>query len=346
MLPKVFGVHPSGRRQERIEKSPQYRDGIFHNATATEVMQKKGGSFGVAKKLLFPDGSIETIPFHDIHAVKVDLHTLPDDRPTVVWFGHSSYLIRYRGKNILVDPVFSGNASPVSMFVKAFAGTNTYSAADMPKIDILIITHDHYDHLDYQTVLELKPKTGHIYTALGVGAHLESWGFPESQISEFDWWESAAISENIKLTATPARHFSGRGLTRAKTLWASFVLELDHYKIYIGGDSGYDTHFKDIGEKFGPFDLAFMECGQYNEDWPLIHSFPEQTAQAAKDLGAKVMMPVHWSKFQLSLHPWTEPVERVSVAAAKLGVPLVTPRIGEVFTLGDVLPTTRWWTKP
>lgn len=340
---KVLGKRPTGKHLVRVEQSANYKNGFFQNLANTPPLREGASTFTITKDFFLKKKAADIKPPQAIPSVKTDLHSLPDLTPTIVWFGHSSYLIKHQGKNILVDPVFSGFASPISLFVKAFEGADAYGVEDMPFIDMLIITHDHYDHLDYDTVLGLKDKIGHIYTTLGVGAHLDLWGFDLQKISEFDWWQSKQVSETIKLTATPARHFSGRDLERSKTLWASFVLEWGPYKLFIGGDSGYDEQFKVIGEKFGAFDIAFLECGQYNKDWPLIHMFPEQTAQAAKDLNTKVLFPVHWGKFILSDHAWNGSIKRVQIAAQILEVKLTTPQIGEAISLPQYLPNNKWW---
>ncbi|MEQ1723512.1 MAG: MBL fold metallo-hydrolase [Pseudobdellovibrio sp.] len=268
---------------------------------------------------------------------------MDDHTPALVWFGHSSYLIKYQQKNILVDPVFSGHASPISTAVKSFKGSDVYSVEDMPEINVLLLTHDHYDHIDFKSVSLLKNKTKKVICPLGCGEHLEYWGFDPNLITELDWWQDKVVGTSLKITATPARHFSGRGLIRNKTLWASYVLELGTYRIFVGGDSGYDDQFKKIGERFKSFDLALVECGQYGKNWPYIHMFPEQTAQVARDLNAKVLMPVHWGKFILSLHPWTEPIERVLIKGAELGQDIITPLIGEVVRVGENRPNSKWW---
>ncbi|WP_288423785.1 MBL fold metallo-hydrolase [uncultured Spirosoma sp.] len=339
-----FGSNPSGDRLARIKRSPQYRAGSFQNIEPTDVMRKDASMLDMARD--FFDKPADNVPPRPLPTVRTDLNALPDSTPTVVWFGHSSYLIKSNGTTILVDPVFSGYTAPVSFFSKAFPGTNVYSADDMPPIDILILTHDHYDHLDAVTLPKLLPKVKKVYTGLGVGAHLERWGYTPEQIEELDWWESNTISDSIRLTATPARHFSGRGLTRGNTLWSSFVLDLNGYRLFIGGDSGYDRQFKIIGEKFGPFDLAMLECGQYGKDWPNIHMFPEQTAQAAHDLNTKLLLPVHWGKFALSIHAWDEPINRLEAQITKTPLPLVTPQIGEPFSLGGTYPRRAWWRQP
>lgn len=336
-----FGKNPAGDRLARIEKSPHYRDGSFQNIEPTEVMPKNASTIDMTREFL--NRPADNVPQRALPTVRTDLNALPDSTPTIVWFGHSSYLIKSNGTTILVDPVFSGYTAPVSFFSKAFPGTNVYSADDMPSIDMLILTHDHYDHLDAETLPKLRSKVKKVYTGLGVGAHLERWGYTPEQIVEFDWWDSHTVGDSISLTSTPARHFSGRGLTRGKTLWTSFVLTLNGYRLFLGGDSGYDSRFKVIGEKFGPFDLAILECGQYGKNWPNIHMFPEQTAQAAHELKAKLLLPVHWGKFALSVHSWNEPIHRLEAQLAKTPLPVVTPQIGEPFSLGGPYPRRPWW---
>jgi L-ascorbate metabolism protein UlaG (beta-lactamase superfamily) len=227
--------------------------------------------------------------------------------------------------------------------VKAFPGANEFKAEDMPAIDYLILTHDHYDHLDFKTIRKLKNKTGKIFCSLGISAHLKYWGIGEEKIKELDWWESTQVDDNIRLTAAPARHFSGRGIKRGQSFWSSFIIKTPNNNIYLGGDSGYDTHFKEIGNKFGPFNLAILESGQYNDMWPLIHMMPEETVQAAVDLKASVLMPVHWGKFRLGMHPWNEPVKRVVKKAEELNVRVITPRIGEPVILTGEYQIDKWW---
>ncbi len=340
---KTFGANPEGKRQARIEQSKHFTNGSFENESPTEVMLKDASFVGIL--IDFFSKPKNTEPDAILPSIRTDLISLKDSVPNIVWFGHSSYLIKYKGKNILVDPVLSGSASPVSFFGKSFPGSDAYSVKDFPNIDVLIITHDHYDHLDYETVVALKDKIKKVYTPLGVGAHLEHWGFQPDQIVELDWWDETQVSEEIKLTTTPARHFSGRSFSRGKTLWASFVLQLDHYNIFVGGDSGYDTHFKTIGDKYGPFDMAILEAGQYGTNWPYIHMVPEETVQATKDLNAKVLLPVHWAKFSLALHAWDEPINRVLTHAQKEQVQTTTPLIGEAVQLGQPYPHSRWWRK-
>ncbi len=322
-------------------KSPNYRDGAFHNLSPTEMLSKDASIFKVIAGFFSKPNN--TAPDRPLPFVKTDLQTLPAGPPVLIWFGHSSYLIHYNGLNILTDPVFSGHASPIPGMIKAFAGTNNYSAADMPDIDILLITHNHYDHLDKATLRQLAPRVKAVYTALGVGRDLVRAGIPAAIITEMDWWDTTLATPDLALTAAPARHFSGRGLRRNHSLWTSFILQWPGYCIYAGGDSGYDAHFKTIGEKFGPFDLAILETGQYNENWPQIHMFPEEAVQAAVDLGARVLLPVHWGKFALARHPWKEPVERTLRRAGELRVRVTTPRIGDPVIPDTTYPDTHWW---
>ncbi len=338
---KIFGKNPAGKRLERILRAENYRNGAFHNIQHTDVMLKGVSMLKVMKD--FINKPKHTVPAKSIPSIKNDLRLLNGDQAQLVWFGHSSYLIRSGGFTILVDPVFSGNASPFSFFAKAFEGSNIYSVDDMPEIDLLLLTHDHYDHLDYATVIKLDKKVKKILTSLGVAQHLEYWNIHPEKITELNWWEDYRISDTVKLTATPARHFSGRGTKRGKTLWSSFVLELNGTKIFAGGDSGYDESFRLIGEKFGPFDLAILENGQYNENWPHIHMMPEEVVLAARDLNASSLLPVHWGKFSLSLHPWNEPAKRVFKAATASGLHIIMPRIGEVVTLPDNNHWPEWW---
>lgn len=265
-------------------------------------------------------------------------------RPVLTWFGHSSYLIQTSGLNILVDPVFSSRVSFTSYLgPRAYAFSTDISLQDLPPVDIVILTHDHYDHLDYRTIRQLRNSVKAFYVPLGVGAHLAYWGVPENRITELDWWDSADLPRDLKLTAAPARHFSGRSFTRNKTLWASYVLETGDSRLYLGGDSGYDAHFAEIGEKYGPFDLTILENGQYNPQWPFIHMMPEETVQACIDLKGKALLPVHWGRFSLALHAWDDPVIRLVKKAKDLNVKVATPRIGEPVKIGGDYPSVAWW---
>jgi len=341
MLQKVFGKKPAGDRLAKIQQSPHYKNGSFQNISPTPVMAEDSSFWKTLKS--YVNKPKDTRPPIALPFVKTDLHHLTNDAPVIVWFGHSSYLLRINGLTILVDPVFSNHAAPFSFMVNAYPGADSYAAADMPEIDLLVQTHDHYDHLDYESVGLLKHKIKKIVTTLGTGAHFEYWGFDPSIITELDWWQTSNAAPGLQLTAVPGRHFSGRGISRGKTLWAGFVLKTAVHTLYLGGDSGYDSHFSEIGRKYGPFDLAILECGQYNGHWPHIHMMPEETAQAAVDLDAKRLLPVHWAKFTLSLHSWNEPILRVVKKAAELQLPITTPKIGEPVVIGKTYPEAVWW---
>ncbi|WCM41722.1 MBL fold metallo-hydrolase [Flavobacterium sp. CBA20B-1] len=340
----LFGKQPSGERLKRIQQSKNYTNGQFQNLSNTPALSEDATYFGMIKELLF--SKIEhTKPTDSIPCVNTNLleNTINDD--FMVWFGHSSYYMKIDGQSLLIDPVLSKNASPLYGTNTAFAGADMFTCEALPKIDVLILTHDHYDHLDYSSFKNIKDKVSKIICPLGVGAHLEYWGFPKENITELDWYEDASLTDSIKITATPARHFSGRSFKRNTTLWASYVLQTKNLNIYLGGDSGYDTHFKEIGTKYGPFDLAILENGQYDRKWKYIHMMPEEVVQASNDLQAKRFFPVHSSKFKLANHPWKEPLERVSIASAKqTASQLITPKIGEVIYLNQQDQVfEKWW---
>lgn len=340
MLLKVFGKNPSGDELKKVQASSNYQDNGFKNLMPTKLMENVS-MFSIMWK--FINKPKNTVPPKPLPSIRTDLKALPDEAPVIVWFGHSSYLIKINGKHILIDPVLSGHASPFSFSGKSFPGTDMYAPEDFPVIDILIISHDHYDHLDYKTVKKLDAKTKLICTSLGVASHLNFWGIDDKKITEFDWWDTHELLNDIQLTAVPARHFSGRSFVRNKTLWSSFVLTAKQYSLFIGADSGYGDHFKLINEKFGQFDIAILECGQYNMAWHDIHLLPEETVQACIDLNAKVLMPVHWGKFSISLHPWDEPIKRLLIKADELKVKITTPMIGEPVIVGSFYPVKKWW---
>lgn len=328
--------------RERILQSRNFKNGTFHNLAPTPMKSEDVSYFDMLKQAFRRPSTVR--PSRPLPSVKTPLKTVAGFKPVITWFGHSSYLIQINGLNILVDPVFSGYASPMPFTVKAFPGSNDYTIADMPPIDVLIVTHNHYDHLDKKTIAALLPSTKAVYTALGVGKDLMACGsHAEGKITEMDWWDTIHLSDELSLTATPARHFSGRGLKRGGSLWNSFVFHLYGYTLFLGGDSGYGDHFREIGKIYGPFDLAMLECGQYDDAWPYIHMAPEEVVQAAMDLDAKVLMPVHWAKFALANHPWNEPPARVTAAAAAKGLAVTTPMIGEQVIVGESYPHLHWW---
>ncbi|MFP9116809.1 MBL fold metallo-hydrolase [Flavobacterium sp. RNTU_13] len=335
-----FGARPSGSRLQRIQNSPNYKNGAFQNLSDTPQLAEDTKMTEVLYKFFFGKSKLN-VPVSVIPTQKNDLKNLSKQENIVVWFGHSSYFIQADGKTLLADPVFSGNASPIGN-VPAYKGSDAYSAEDMPDIDFLFLSHDHWDHLDYKTVKQLLPKVKRVITGLGTGAHLECWGYSPEIITELDWHESATFNDFIFI-AQPARHFSGRGFKRNGTLFISAVWQTPSFRLYLGGDSGYDTHFERIGKEHGPFDLAILECGQYNHAWKYIHMMPEETATAARLLGAKTLLPVHWAKFSLALHDWDDSIKRVTTAAQNQQQPIVTPMIGEKIYLDKLNHTQHWW---
>lgn len=338
-----FGKAPVGERLELMKQSANYRDGKFQNVHFTPMLTEGYSMTQATYEFLFKKFP-RLKPTDTIPSVKTDLLKLPDDSNVLVWFGHSSYFIQLNGKRFLIDPVFSGNASPIPNSNKSFAGTDIYTAADMPDIDYLLITHDHYDHLDYETIMDLKSKVKTVICGLGVGSHFEHWGFDMRIVIEKDWNESIETTDSIAIHTATARHFSGRGFTRNNTLWLSFILQTPDMKIYLGGDSGYDTHFAEIGEKFGGFDLVILDNGQYNVAWQAIHMLPEEVLKATHDLKAKRLLPVHSSKFKLAQHPWDEPLIKITELNKTMNIPLVTPMIGELVNLNNEKQVfTQWW---
>ncbi|WP_397328133.1 MBL fold metallo-hydrolase [Paenibacillus arenilitoris] len=294
----------------------------------------------------FVKGNPASRPAKPLQTKKLSGNDLaPAKQPSVTWFGHSASMLRLDGKTLLLDPMFGSAPSPFP-FVggKRFSDRLPFELDELPVIDAALISHDHYDHLDYGSIVRLKNKVRRFIVPLGVGPHLERWGVDPAAIEEHDWWDEFEY-EGLKLACAPARHFSGRSLNdRDATLWCSWVIEGREAKVFFSGDSGYGPHFKDIGDKYGPFDLTLMECGQYDPRWANIHMMPEETVQAHLDVRGSLMIPIHWGAFTLAMHDWTDPVERALAAAARLGATVLTPRIGEPVPLGDtVYPTSKWW---
>ncbi|MFC2151622.1 MBL fold metallo-hydrolase [Bacteroidota bacterium] len=330
----AFGAKSKHINIERLNASPNYKNGRFQNLEPTKMMTGTESRGKVIKKFIKgvengrPDEPIESVEFDSVSFMR------NNNNITYTWFGHSTVLLNIKGKVIIIDPVFTKAASPVPFFNKSFDFKSNYSVDIFPEIDVVLISHDHYDHLDYKTIKKINSKTKKFIVPLGVDAHLLRWGIAKEKIEIADWGDTIKFNSDLKFISTPARHFSGRGTRdRDKTLWCSWVIESEEYKIFFGGDSGYGKHFKEIGEEFGPFDLTFIECGQYNENWSQIHTLPEQTIQAHIDLNGKTLLPIHWSKFKLSIHSWTEPIEKAKAASNQNNVHLQNPKIGEVITL-------------
>lgn len=340
---KRFGRMPKGERLAKIKQSPNFRDGAFQNQSVTPQLTD-GATYGkIMKEFLFGRPQ-RSKPIGEIPSLKTDLLNLDRDENILVWFGHSSYFMQIEGKRILVDPVLSGSASPFSFTTKAFKGADRYTTDDLPDIDYLFLSHDHYDHLDYKTIVKLKSKVRKVICGLGTGEHLEYWGYDHDKITEKDWNEKFDPEPGWTVHTVPARHFSGRWFKRNQALWTSFVLQTPKLRIFIGGDSGYDKHFAEIGNSFGGFDLAIMENGQYNKNWKHIHLMPHEILEAAKDLKAKRIFPVHSSKFVLGNHAWDAPLELITENNKKENLKIITPMIGEKVDLNNPEQLfAHWW---
>lgn len=338
-----FGASPSKTEKARFEKLENFEDGEFVNQIETLMNIRFGKMisqmFGPSQNRK-PSQSIET---QQLDSLSIANYNHGPARLT--WFGHSAFLLEINGKVILIDPMLGERAAPFSwMGPRRYSDELPIAIEKLPKIDAIILSHDHYDHLDYGSILKLKDKTSRFYTALGVGNHLVRWGVKPEMIEELNWWEETTL-EDIMLACAPARHFSGRGMfDRNSTLWCSWIIQTDSTKIYFSGDGGYGPHFEEIGERYGPFDISMMECGQYNEQWHAIHMMPEETVQAAIDVKSKLLLPIHWGAFTLAFHEWTDPVERATNAAEAMGMAITTPAIGEPVYIGDTqFPDEAWW---
>ncbi|WP_446924418.1 MBL fold metallo-hydrolase [Klebsiella pneumoniae] len=338
-----FGKAPQGAQLSQVEASPYYRDGQFHNQLPTPGFTGQKNMLAAWWDFLMTKRE-NARPAQPLPLVKTDLATLPLGQDVMVWLGHSSWYLQLAGKRILIDPVFSDYAAPFSFINKAFPGDYPWRAEGMPEIDLLIISHDHYDHLDYATIRALLPKIKRVITPLGVGSHLRYWGMDGALITEADWQQAVPASDELTVHVLPARHFSGRGLKRNQTLWASFLFVTPQQKIYYSGDSGYGPHFKAIGDEFGPVDLAIMENGQYDQDWKYIHMMPDETAQAADDLRARAVLPGHAGRFVLAKHSWDEPYQRLAAASEGRAWRLLTPVQGEPVWVADKTQSfNAWW---
>ncbi|HDR7659321.1 MULTISPECIES: MBL fold metallo-hydrolase [Bacillus] len=264
---------------------------------------------------------------------------------SLTWFGHSASLLKIEGKTLLLDPMFGDASSPFPLFnSKRYSGVFSLEREELQEIDAIIISHNHYDHLNYKSIMQLKDRAKHFYVPTGVAQYLMKWGVSPSKISEHNWWDEIAF-DNIKLVCAPARHFSGRSMTdRDCSLWCSWLILGQETKVFFSGDSGYAPHFKEIGDKYGPFDLTLMECGQYDTRWSAIHMLPEETVQAHIDVKGELLLPIHWGAFTLALHEWSDPIERVTKEAKRLGVNIATPQMGESITLKSTdYPSSAWW---
>ncbi|WP_435577527.1 MBL fold metallo-hydrolase [Gilvibacter sp.] len=339
----VFGANPDRSLMAKLAIEAQYDGKKFLNKEATQVMTSTKDS------LAWPDTQTNMLgslappkgknPQQPLPSLKFDkTQFIPG---SFAWFGHSTIMMNVDDTNIIIDPVFY-RASPVFFAGKPFPLGERPTIAELPEIDVVLISHDHYDHLDMKAIKEMDPMVKQYLVPLGIKAHLLKWGVDSAKVQEFDWYQEQYF-KGVKFTFTPSRHFSGRGIfNRASTLWGSWIVKGSSQNIYLTGDSGYTEDFAKIGAKYGPFDIAFVENGAYNSGWAEIHMFPEQSVQAGIDLQAKMLFPIHWGKFDLSLHNWKEPIERFKTSAEQREQFVVTAKIGSIFNTENP-PQDNWW---
>lgn len=330
--------------KEVTYNSKYFKDGVFKNPG--ENFEPEFFKHISLMWYFFTDDTKDKTPKENeipiVELTREDILNMPNE--SVVRFGHSTLLFKLDDKYILVDPVFTQRSSPVSFMGPKRFHKSPIDIKELPFIDILIISHNHYDHLDEDALEELQDKVGHVYTALGLTEKLSCSGLDPSKITELDWWEGKVDASDISITATPAQHFSGRGMfDKNKTFWASWVIKSSKANIYYSADSGYIKDFKAIGKKFGGFDMSFIETGAYNERWKKIHMMPSESVQAHVDLNAKIMFPVHNGTFELSTHPWREPFELATKIAKEKGVKITHPLMGEIIPLLEYKETKEWW---
>ena len=342
----VFGAHPDELDRASYQRSSAFNvdKGIFQNRRAELFQQMREGSSTIGMLKEWFTERADGTPASALPEVKPDMQEFVnyDGSAKIIWLGHSSFLLNLAGSIILIDPVFSAYAAPVSFTAQRFQPP-VIALSELPPIDIVLISHDHYDHLDMATIEFFQNYDTEFVVPLGVGLHLKRWGIEELRITERDWWESTS-SHDIEFTAAPAQHFSGRdGINNNETLWASWSIVSNDARLFFSGDSGYDTHFEEIGRRLGPFDIAFMENGQYNEAWKAVHMMPGETLLAFNEVNASRLMPIHWGMFELAFHTWYDPVVQLQKLADDASVDLLTPRIGEVFHLDGEVAESRWW---
>ncbi|MER5439354.1 MBL fold metallo-hydrolase [Streptomyces sp. NPDC002790] len=350
LQPDAFGAEPAGARLDRIRRSPNFADGSFRNPEGARI-RPDGSMLEFAKNYFRKDERARRAPTGTVpvHATTLaDLAKPPSSGLRITWMGHSSVLAEIDGVRVLFDPVWGERCSPF-----AFAGPKRLHPAPLPlaalgPVDVVVISHDHYDHLDMPTIKALAHTDTVFAVPLGVGAHLEHWGVPADRLRELDWHESTKVA-GVTLTATPARHFCGRGLRNTQhTLWASWVAAGPEHRVFHSGDTGYFSGFTDIGAEHGPFDVTMIQIGAYSEYWPDIHMTPEEGMRAHLDLqggpAAGPMLPIHWGTFNLAPHAWTEPGEGTVTAARRSAARIALPRPGEPFEPdAEALPTEQWW---
>lgn len=331
----VFGRNPNRAKRKSYQKRTQYFDGNRFVYPKEWITQEPEENRIVSKH--------QTHPAQPLPAAKTNFSG-SDQEVLLTWFGHSSYMLQLKGKTILVDPVFSKRCSPFQWAGPKRFTVPTIRMRDISHIDIVLLTHDHHDHLDPLTLKALEPRTDRFIVPLGVECHLKRWGIPSRKITRMAWWEHTDTAE-FMISCLPAYHFSGRRfIDRDRTLWCAWMLKTDDKQYYLSGDGGFGKHYQLIREKYGPVDFAVMECGMYNQKWHDIHMYPEESVKAAKILGAKFAMPIHWGSFVISNHPWDDPPERFVRAADEAGICSLTPLLCETMNLSKPAQyQKRWW---
>ncbi|MFH1892626.1 MAG: MBL fold metallo-hydrolase [Candidatus Zixiibacteriota bacterium] len=342
---RQFGGKPSGNRLERVLQSPNYNGNEFVNQYGVTLSFTFSEYVTMFREFFFGKDRSPKIEIPVNRLKREDFECAEDGDFIFTWLGHSTVLLEIDGLRVLTDPVWSDKVSPSSLYGPIRFHEMPVAMEDLPRLDAVIISHDHYDHLDMEAVVQLA-QTGTIFvTALGIGAHLEEWMIDPSQIVELDWWEEYSLGEQFKLICTPAQHFSGRGALGStnKTLWSTWAIVGPKHRVFFSGDTGEIPEFKQIGEKFGPFDLTLMKIGAYSDMWPDIHLTPEQSVRLHQELDGRVFMPIHWGTFDLALHDWDEPINDLVKVAQQKDVTLVTPYPGQRIKIDSLPPVNHWW---
>ena len=341
-----FGDRADGERLARMRANPQYREGAFVNPvppaerTAADTWMLMQRQFGGDEVRVPP----KPLPMQAVAAITLTTALSAAPGLRAFWIGHASVYVEIDGLRLLVDPIFSEYASPFNAGPRRFYPP-PIALQDLPAIDAVLITHDHYDHLDMRTVQPLAARGTRFFVPLGIGAHLQRWGVPAAQISEFAWWQEQVL-QGVRFVCTPSRHYSGRSLNdKNATLWSSWAVLGAKHRFYVSGDTGYADHFSRIGERLGPFDLSFIKIGAYgpSQSWVDIHMSAEDAVRAHQDVRGKRMFPVHWGTFNLAFHDWDEPIKRAQVAASAARVDLLTPRLGEAVDADQPFVSSAWW---
>ncbi|MFI6825232.1 MBL fold metallo-hydrolase [Micromonospora sp. NPDC050187] len=339
-VPAALGGRLTGARADRVRRSPQFHDGAFHNPADVHTTIADPGR-NLVWELFF--GQQRRRPARPVPLLRPSPGGGDERELAVVWYGHASALVEIEGRRVLVDPVWSDRCSPSQVVGPRRLHAPPVRLDELPPVDAVLISHDHYDHLDMATVCRLRDtQSAPFLVPLGIGAHLDRWGVPADRIIELDWAESHRVA-GLTITATAAQHFSGRGLRRDGTLWGSWVVAGAHRRVFYTGDSGYFPGYAEIGERYGPFDVTLTQIGAYDQAWPNIHMFPEEAVAAHLDVRGGLLVPVHWCTFTLALHDWAEPVNRLWREAKARGVRIAVPRPGERVVVDDPPPVDAWW---